>query len=401
MILTAESITELAVLAVFIIAIASIFYIYLGYPILITALRYCFPRHVRKEDILPRVSLIIAAHNEEKDLAAKIDNSLLLDYPVDRLEIIVASDCSTDDTDEIVRSYQYRGVILHRQNERHGKTRAQYRAACVSNGEILVFSDATTLYARDTLRKIVRSFADPEVGCVAGQLIYAQDKSSLVGKGCHSYWNYEKVIKENESRLGSLIGVSGCCYAVRRSCQTRLASEMIDDFVIATEIHLLGLRTVYEPEAITIEETNSKSRDEFRMRVRIIEQTMSALRRYKQVLNPLKHGMFAFQMLSHKLLRYTVPIWLLLALFANLYLAFEGGIYLIMLIAQLIAYGMAFAGWQADRFNRASRILAIPYYFVLVNVATVAAFIKFMTGESHVVWEPNRQPKTDTILIQR
>jgi len=388
---------QIIALIALIISLAAIFYIYLGYPILISVLRFLFPRPVRKEEILPRVSLIIAAHNEENDIADKIRNSLNLDYPADRFEVIVASDCSSDATDQIVRSFESQGVILCRQDVRRGKTRAQYNAALVSKGDILVFSDATTLYARDALRKIVRNFADPEVGCVAGQLVYVREKTSSIDTGCRSYWNYEKVIKEYESRLGSLIGVSGCCYAVRRSCVAKLPPEMIDDFVIATEIHKLGLRTVYEPEALTSEETNSAVRDEFRMRVRIIEQTLRALVHYRSVFN--KGDLFAFQMISHKMLRYSVPFWLMIALVANSYLAFDGGLFLYTLIIQLMGYGAAVLGWVADRLKITVGLLSIPYYFMLVNVATVVAIFKFVIGDSHVVWEPNRKPKT--VLTQR
>src|SRR5499426_3932604 len=236
--------------AVFVFTVAVMAFIYFGYPALMLALSFVFRRPVRSADITPSVSVIIAAYNEERDIAAKLKNTLALDYPRDRMEIIVASDCSTDRTDEIVRSFSPQGVFLYRQPERFGKTVAQNRAVEISSGEILVFSDATTMYEPDAIRKIVRDFADPEVGCVAGQLIYADASSSAVGKGCRSYWGYEKFLRRCESDVGTLVGVSGCLYAVRRTCHTRLANDMIDDFVIATEIHLQGLRTVYEPEAI-------------------------------------------------------------------------------------------------------------------------------------------------------
>jgi cellulose synthase/poly-beta-1,6-N-acetylglucosamine synthase-like glycosyltransferase len=386
----------------FFFAAAAIFYIYLGYPILIFILSRLFPHPVRQTRFTPRVSMIIAAHNEENDIGRKLDNALSLDYPQDKLEIIVASDCSTDGTDRIVNSYRHHhDVILHRQNERHGKTRAQCRAVSVSTGEILVFSDATTMYEPDALQKIVQSFGDSTVGCVAGQLVYIDGKSSVVGKGCRSYWGYEKLLKHSESRLGSLIGVSGCLYAVRRSCHARLASDMIDDFVIATEIHLQGLRTVYEPEAIAKEDTNHRTRDEFRMRVRVIEQTMSAIYRYRDILNPLKHGMFAFQMFSHKILRYTVPAWLVLALVANWFAQEAGSFYQYVFIMQLWVYAAALTGWIAEKAKISLGPLAIPYYFVLVNVAIVFGFVKYMRGQSHVVWEPVREARSQAIVSQR
>src|SRR5262245_27935704 len=232
---------------VFIAAMAMVAFIYAGYPALMFALSLLLRRPVRRDDITPRVSVIIAAYNEERDIEAKLENTLALDYPRDRMEIIVASDCSTDRTDEIVRGFSAQGVILRRRPERFGKTVAQNRAAKAASGEILVFSDATTMYEPDAIRKIVRSFADPEVGCVAGQLIYMDASSSAVGRGCRSYWGYEKFLKRCESRIGTLVGVSGCMYAVRRICHARLANDMIDDFVIRTEIQLLGLSIVYVP----------------------------------------------------------------------------------------------------------------------------------------------------------
>jgi cellulose synthase/poly-beta-1,6-N-acetylglucosamine synthase-like glycosyltransferase len=365
-------------------------YTYIGYPLLVFVLSRLFSRPVRQDDFTPKVSVIIAAHNEELNLGAKIENTLALDYPREKLEIVVASDCSTDRTDEIAQQYADRGVILHRQEERHGKTMAQKAAVKASSGEILVFSDATTNYQPEALRKIVRSFADSQVGCVAGQLVYVDRAATAVGQGCRSYWGYEKFIKRSESRLGSLIGVSGCLYAVRRICQVRLANQMIDDFVIATEIHLQGLRTIYEPAAISTEDTNKRSRDEFQMRVRVIAQTMRALYRYRRILNLRQHGMYAFQMLSHKVLRYAVPFFLLTVLISNWLLADNSDLYRYIFIGQVAFYASAAIGWLAERIGIKVGPLAMPYYFVLVNVASIVAFLRFLGGGTQVVWEPLR-----------
>src|SRR4030095_1311996 len=177
-----------------------IVYTYIGYPLVVFLLSAIFPRPVRTDDFTPKVSVIIAAHNEEQNLASKIENTLALDYPQGKLEVIVASDCSTDRTEEIAFQYAERGVILYRQLKRSAKTMAQKSAVKVSSGEILVFSDATTGYEPDSLRNIVRMFADYEVGCVAGQLVYVDRSVSAVGRGCRSYWSYEKFIKRCESR---------------------------------------------------------------------------------------------------------------------------------------------------------------------------------------------------------
>jgi cellulose synthase/poly-beta-1,6-N-acetylglucosamine synthase-like glycosyltransferase len=379
---------------IFIIAAILLTYPYVGYPALAFVLSRFLGRSVRRGQITPRISLIIAARNEQRDLAAKIENALTLDYLREKLEIIVASDCSTDRTDEIARSYASQGVILHRQAERRGKTWAQNEAVKISSGEILVFSDATTIYERDALRQIVQSFADPQVGCVAGQLIYVDRATSAVGRGCRSYWSYEKWLKQCESQLGSLIGVSGCLYAVRRSCHTWLARNLIDDFAVATEIHLRGLRTVYEPAAIAMEETNQRARDEFQMRVRVIEQTMSVLAHYRTVLDLRRHGMFAFQMLSHKVLRYAAPIWLVMLLIASWELKHASAFYQFVFFGQAVFYAAAMAGGLASRLGLKLRALALPYYFVLVNAASVKAFIRFMSSKAQVTWEPTREPAT-------
>src|SRR5262245_59790389 len=378
---------------VFIAAMAMVAFIYVGYPALMFALSLFLRRPVRRDDITPRVSIIIAAYNEERDIEAKLKNTLELDYPRDRMEIIVASDCSTDRTADIVRSFGAPGVILRRQPARFGKTVAQNRAAKAVSVEILVFSDATTMYEPDAIRKIVRSFADPEVGCVAGQLIYADASSSAVGRGCRSYWGYEKFLRRCESDVGSLVGVSGCLYAVRRICHAQLSSDMIDDFAIAAEIHLRGLRVVYEPEAIAVEDTNRRSRDEFRMRVRVVKQSLDALRRYRHALHPFRHKMFAFQIIAHKAMRYAIPFPLIVALVASglaggsvdwLRLAFLG---------QLALYGAAIVGGAGERLKVKLGPLSIPYYFVLVNAASLVAFLKALRGETYVTWEPVRDAR--------
>ncbi len=374
-------------------ALALIFYTWIGYPVLAWLLSLALGRPVRKAAITPRVSIIIAAYNEERDLAARLDNTLALDYPPEQLEIIVASDCSTDRTDLIARSYAGRGVRLHRQPHRRGKTVAQHQAVSLSSGAILVFSDATTLYDKSALRHLVSNFADPEVGCVAGQLIYASRAASSTGRGCRSYWGYEKMLRRSESRLGSLIGVSGCLYAVRRSSYTRLSREMIDDFVIATEIHQQRLRTVFEPQAVAFEEPNKRTRNEFSMRVRIIEQTLRALAGYREALHWRRGALFAWQMFSHKRLRYLVPFCLVALFAASLWLVNDGWFYQLALLGQCGFYLLALAGWLCERAGIKAGVLALPAYFVLANVASLAAYLKYFRGEAFVIWQPLRESR--------
>jgi cellulose synthase/poly-beta-1,6-N-acetylglucosamine synthase-like glycosyltransferase len=251
---------------------ALLFYTYAGYPLLLALVSRLRARPVRRAEWTPFVSVIITAYNEERDLAAKLENTLLLDYPADKLEIIVASDCSSDRTDEIARQYSTRGVRLCRQAERLGKTSAQNMAVEQAHGEVILFSDATTLYNRDVLRVMLPNFADETVGCVAGRLVYVDPTDSSVGQGARSYWGYETFLKHHESRVCSLIGASGCLYAVRRSAYVPMYPEACSDFLIATKMVEQGLRAVYEPAAVCTEETNKRTDKELRMRVRVITQ---------------------------------------------------------------------------------------------------------------------------------
>lgn len=371
-------------------SIALVAYTYAGYPLLAFALSRLRSRPVRCADVTPAVSVIVAAYNEERDIGAKIEQTLALDYDRAKLEVIVASDCSSDRTDEIVRGFAGRGVVLCRQPVRLGKTAAQNAAARVARGEVLVFSDATTVYEPGALRKLARNFADPRVGCATGHVVYVDPARTGVGRGARSYWGYEQFLKRCESRFNSLVGVHGCQYAVRRSAYRELAHDMSSDFVIASEIRLQGLRTVYDPEAISFEDTNVRGRDEFRTRVRMIEQTMSALHRYRAVLNPFRHGLYAVQMISHKVLRYVVPACLALAFLSNAALVGSSSVFAAAFAAQAAFYLAALAGWAIERAGFRLGPLALPYYFAIANGASLVAFVKFVRGQNHVVWEPIR-----------
>jgi cellulose synthase/poly-beta-1,6-N-acetylglucosamine synthase-like glycosyltransferase len=375
--------------SIYIVSAVILVYTYLGYPALMQVLSRFFGRTVRTADITPRVSVIITARNEERDIGAKLVNTLTLDYPNDRLEILVASDCSMDQTDAIVRGFADRGVILQRQSVRRGKTAAQNQAVQASSGDILVFTDATTMLSPQALKLIVRSFADPEVGCVGGQLDYSEPEDSGIGLGCRRYWNWEKRIRIWESRLGSLIGVSGCFYAVRRSCFRDLPGDMIDDFVVASEIHLQGLRTVYDSEALAMEYTQERVDEEFWMRVRVAEQSLNALRHYSKRLSR-KWDLFRVQLISHKWLRYLAPCFLMAAYGSNLLLLAEGAFYAISFVAMTAFYVAAAIAWRMDRLGHHIGLLAVPYYFVLANCAAALALLKVARGDSRRVWEPVR-----------
>jgi cellulose synthase/poly-beta-1,6-N-acetylglucosamine synthase-like glycosyltransferase len=370
---------------------AALLYAYAGYPALVWMVSRLRPRAVLRGSAEPSVTVVITAYNEERDLRAKLENTLALDYPAEKLEVVVASDCSDDRTDDIAREFAPRGVRLHRQAERLGKTAAQNAAVALARGEVILFSDATTLYQRDVLRAMAPNFADPSVGCVAGRLVYVDTSGSAVGSGAKSYWGYETFLKTHESRACSLIGASGCLYAVRRAAYVPLYNEACSDFIIATKMVEQGLRAVYEPAAVCTEETNRQAAKEFRMRVRVIAQTYTDLWRHRALLNPLRGGFYSVELLSHKVMRYLAPLFLTLTLFSSLALAGRASLYTLAAAAQVAFYLAALFGWALGRAGLRSKLLALPSYFVLSNAAAVVAFYKFLRGERYARWEPIRE----------
>jgi len=375
---------------VFWLSVVALFYTYAGYPLLLALVSALKPRKVRRGEFEPTVTIIITAYNEERDLAAKLENTLALDYPRELLEIIVASDCSSDGTDEIAREFAGRGVKLLRQSMRLGKTAAQNAAVEQAHGEILLFSDATSLYQPDAVRAIMPSFADATVGCVAGRLEYVDGSNSRVGRGARSYWSYETFLKRHESRVGSLIGASGCLYAVRRSAYVPLYHEACSDFIIATKMVEQGLRAVYEPNAVCTEQTNRQSDQELKMRVRIIAQTFTDLWRHRALLNPVRGGFYGVQLLSHKVMRYLVPFFLMGLFVSSAVLAPASLFFRLMFAAQIACYACPALAWMLDRVGIRSRLLAFPQYFMLANLASLIGCYKFLRGQRYASWEPIR-----------
>ena len=373
------------------VAVVVLVYTYVGYAALLVLVSIFKNHPVRRGVVKPRVTVIITAYNEERDIQAKLENTLALDYYPNLLEIIVASDCSVDRTDEIVTRFANHGVKLLRQEPRRGKTAAQNAAVEQANGDIILFSDATTFYPPGVLREIIPNFADATVGCVGGRLVYKDPRETVVGSGARTYWEYETFLKTLESKVSSLIGVSGCLYAVRRSAYVPLNNEACSDFIIATKMVEQGLRAVYEPAAICWEETNQKAREELRMRVRVITQTYSDLWRERSMLNPLKSGFYGFQLISHKVMRYAVPVLMVIIFVSSALLALYSLFFAIVFGAQLFAYLLALSGWVLGSVGKRSIFLALPHYFVLANFAAVLAFYQFLRGERYASWETLRE----------
>jgi cellulose synthase/poly-beta-1,6-N-acetylglucosamine synthase-like glycosyltransferase len=361
-------------------------YVYVGYPCLIFLLAQLRPRPVHRAPHLPTVSFIIAAYNEDAAIAEKLANTLAFDYPPDKLEIIVASDGSTDRTDEIVRTHFADRVRLLHVPGRVGKTMTQNRAVETARGEILAFSDTTTIYRPGDLRAMMAHFADPEVGSVTGSAYYGKSVTT-VNQGRAMYWGYESFLRRQESRFHSVLGNAGCCYALRRQLYTPLAADMISDVAQAVKVVQQGYRAVVADDAVVFEPAESRSiGSELRRRARVITRGLRSKWAMRDFFNPLRHPWFTLQVLSHRVLRWAVPIFLLIALAANAFLL-DRSAFRWLFVVQLGFYGLAAVAYVLEERNVRIPGFTIPLYFCIVNLAPLLALRALIRGERAVTWE--------------
>jgi cellulose synthase/poly-beta-1,6-N-acetylglucosamine synthase-like glycosyltransferase len=377
--------------SLFWLSVALVIYIYAGYPLVI-ALLSRLRRPVQTESCpLPFVSILIAAYNEEREIEATLRNKLALDYPRDKYEIIVVSDESTDATDHIVQQVAATAdvpVKLIRQQPRQGKTAGLNLAVPQAKGEIIVFSDANSIYAADALRLLVGNFNAPAVGYVTGKMVYTNPDGSLVGDGCSSYMKYENWLRGLESRMGSLVGVDGGIDAMRRSLYQPLAADQLPDFVQPLKVVEQGYRVVYEPQALLKEAALSDAGREYPMRVRVTLRALWALHDMRVLLNPFRFGIYAFQLLSHKLLRYLAFIPVILAFVLNALLLAEGALYVVLFAMQLFFYLLALRGMFTAQRPSSPFYVSLPYYFSLLNLACMHACWRYLKGEKQLLWTP-------------
>jgi cellulose synthase/poly-beta-1,6-N-acetylglucosamine synthase-like glycosyltransferase len=370
------------------IAAGFVAYIYAGYPLMMYIGAKITRRGVKRVTQEPTVSILIAAHNEVAYIERTLDNILALDYNRAKLQVIVVSDGSIDGTDELVRGYADFGVVLLRQEPRNGKTAALNAAVAHATGEILVFSDANSLYDLAALRHLARNFADPSVGYVTGKLGYRNSDGSLTGDGCSMYMRYENFIRDCESEVGSLVGVNGGIDAVRRVLYTEMNPDDLPDLVLPLRVVAAGYRVVYEPDALLTEDANDNPSDEYRMRVRVSLRAIWTLSDMRAMLSIRRYGFYAVQLLSHKALRYLAFAFIGCAFVTAALLWSVSPIYRIAFGAQVLFGALAWLGYFAERYGWRYRALSVPYYFVLVNAASLQAFVKFLRGERHRVWKP-------------
>ena len=349
-------------------------------------------RTVRKREITPKVSLIIAAYNEEDSIGNRLDNAIKLEYPPNSLEIIVASDGSNDDTEVIVSKYEDRGVKLL-SLPRRGKIHALNDAVAHATGEILVFSDANSMYEGKALQELVANFADPDVGGVGGNTIYTTDiNSDSCSKGENLYWSYDKWLKQMESFTGSIISAHGAIYAIRRELYTPQSdSAVTDDFAISTSVIEQGYRLVFEKEARAYEVAIAAAEREFGRKVRMMTRGLRGVMLRRRLLNPFRYGFYSLILFTHKFLRRLVAFMLLVLLGSSLMLASEGMFYSSFATGQVVFYALAGFGYLLrDQRIGKLRLLYIPFFYCLANSAALIAFVNIIRGHQIERWEPHR-----------
>ena len=335
---------------------------------------------------LDLVSLVVSAYNEEEIIERKIMNCLELDYPKDKLEIIIGSDGSTDKTDEIIKRYSQEGVRLYRFNQRQGKVNVLNKLIYKTRGRIIVFSDANTIFKPSAVKELVKHFIDPRIGCVCGKLILQRANSSFEGKIEGIYWRYESFLKRLEGRMGSLLGANGGIYAIRKELFNPLPSNtIVEDFVIPMKILQKGYKVIYAPLAIAFEKS-AKGISEQRIRkTRIGAGNYQALLLTLPLLNIFR-GFPSLAYWSHKVIRWFVPFLLILLLIFNILLMKEN-FFQIIFILQACFYAGAAIGYFLSENNYQIRLFVLMYYFISVNWSLLMGFFKFIAGTQKVTWQ--------------
>lgn len=382
---------------IFWICAAFLVYTFLGYPILVWTASTIRALPVHRSPIFPRVSLILSVYNESETIAEKLKNTLALTYPRDKLQTIVCSDASTDGTDRIVASFAGSGIELMRAPERRGKNHALMIAKEVSTGDILVFTDAGIRLAPDAIETIVANFADPHVGVVSSEDRIIEQG---VGTGEGAYIDFEMRLRRRESLLNSVVGASGSFFAARAEVCRRWHPDQTSDFFVPLHAIEMGLRVVVDPLSIGYYSTTRSGKAEFQRKVRTIVNGLIVFFTHAGLLNPLRYPVFSWQMVSHKLLRWLLPVGFLLLLLSNLFLWNAGWFYRFSLLAQLLLYAAGTAALVIGRLA-GFKPMRIASFFMLGNMATLLAWVRFLRGEKFERWEPTRRNEhTSTATVR-
>ena len=378
--------------AAFWMSVAFLLYIYGGYAVLVAMVGRLRGRDVRRGDVIPAATLIIAAYNEEAVIAERLDNALAMAYPPEQLQIIVASDGSSDGTADVVRRYAGRGVLLL-ELPRQGKIHALDAAVQHATGEILVFSDANTMCGPGAMRALARNFADPEVGGVAAHTGYhltAGSESS--SRGEHLYWHYDTWLKQMESRTGSVVSAHGGLYAIRKALYRRCPDASVtDDFALSTAVVEQGYRLVFEADAHATEDVVPETQREFQRRVRLMTRGLRGVVVRRRLLNPFQYGFYAVVLFSHKVARRLAPAALLVLAASSAVLWNAGPLYEAAAVAQAAFYAVAAVGFFLRRARAgALKVLFVPFFYCMANAACALALVQLLRGQRIVSWQPQR-----------
>jgi len=370
-------------------AAALLFYVYAGYPLLLALIGLFVRRHRPDAGYTPRISVLIAAYNEEAAIERKIQQTLALEYPKEKLEVLVLSDCSTDRTDEIVKAFPDSRVRLVRMPERRGKTFAQNVGVKQAMGDVVIFSDATAIYHPKALLYLACNYQDSTVGAVSGRYQYFDPgEQSPTGLGSMAFWNYENLIKKMQSRIRTITGCCGCIYSVRKKAYTELPADIISDLVQPLQAIRKGYRVLFEDRALAYEETTQSTSEEFSMRVRVVTRAMRGLLSVSDLLKPWKFAWPSFQLWSHKIMRWMVPLFLIVLLTANVALIYSP-FYKFTLAVQLFFYAAALLNILLP-LHRQWKPLGIPLFFCTLNAAALVSMFEICRGRRYVTWQTVR-----------
>lgn len=371
-------------------SVGTLTYVYFGFFIVLFALSKFRRRAVQKKDILPSVSLIICAYNEEKHILKKIENCIVLDYPKELMEIIVVSDGATDATNTILKTMHDPCLKTHYMPQRSGKTACQNMAVTLSRHEILFFTDATTMHPPDALKRLLRSLYDPSVGCVTGKAIFKQDEG-LTSKGLRKREKYELSLRSNLAESLTLFGATDCMYAIPRRLYCPVRNDLDSGFVGPLMILEKGYRTVYEPEALAFVDRSAPTvRDEFTRRSRIVLRGMRGLLHMRLLMNPFQYGFVALALISTRLLRWLTPVFLFILFSSNIVLL-GSPFYATLFVLQAGFYLTAFIAFLFDwRGYRLGGVFSIPLYFCIMMGAATVGLKRLLAGETGQMWQTRR-----------
>ena len=361
---------------------------YFGYPLTLLAVALVWGKEVQRAEFYPLVTFIVTVHNEETRIREKLENTLDLDYPADKLQVLVASDGSTDRTNAIVRSYGARGVELLALADRKGKETAQKEAVGRATGHVIVFSDVATSMEAGGLRQLVSNFADPTVGCVSSEDRLLGHDGRPSGEGL--YVRYEMWLRTLESRANSLVGLSGSLFAARKEVCEDFSGEMQSDFRTVLNSVKMGLRGVSDPHAIGLYQDTADQKREWDRKIRTVVRGLTVFFRHVGLLNASRYGLFSYQLFCHKLLRWSVPAFLILALASNLALAGRSSIFGMLLVLHISVYGLALLGLLSPKMQRVT-LVRVPTYFLVVNASLLFAWWRYIAGQRITTWTPTRR----------